>query len=165
MWMEQLEIQAKRLNVIQYHGSNRKKTANHFATSHITVTTYGDVRSEYKDYRVVKLAFQAQANHEGGIGSMPQLRPAKSRILPLMTTSWYRVVLEKANVLRKDDQALTGSQRWASSSCSLGPQTLIHGWKQKRDIFCVFTKSKQFLAILCHHLEVCYHIPGAEYTW
>ncbi len=120
MWVEHLGFWAKRLTVIQYYGSNRKKYTYNFATSHITVTTYENVRSEYKDYMAVNRAFQAQANHEGDIGSMPQLRPAESRTFPLLTTSWYRVILEEARVPRNTSKQafkavhfLQAQTRWA----------------------------------------------------
>ena len=122
MWMEQLKIWANRLMILRYHGGHRKKTAyqKDFATSHITVTTYGDVRSEYKDYKAVNLAFQAQASHRGSRDSMPKLPPPKSRILPLMTTSWYRVILEEAHVPRNTSKQLfkavyflQAQKRWA----------------------------------------------------
>ena len=100
VWMEQLKIWANRLMVLRYHGSHRKKTANRddFATSHLTVTTYDDVKSEYQTYKAINLAFQVQASHEGGLDSKPKLPPEKSRIVPLMTTSWYRVILEEAHI-------------------------------------------------------------------
>ena len=44
----------------------------------------------------MNLAFQAQAKHEGHRDSMPELPPGKSSVLPLMTTSLYRVILEEA---------------------------------------------------------------------
>ena len=102
MWMEQLSFWAKHLRVIRYHGSSRKKSNDHhhFANNHITVTTYGEVRSEYKEYKAINLAFQAQAKHEGHRESMPELPPGNSRVLPLMTTSWYRVILEEAHEVR-----------------------------------------------------------------
>ena len=122
MWMEQLKIWANRLMILRYHGSNRKNNFNRedFENSHITVTTYGDVRSEYKDYRAVSLAFQAQASHRGGRASMPKLPPPTSRIFPLMTASWHRVILEEAHVPRNTSKQLfkavyflQAHKRWA----------------------------------------------------
>lgn len=121
MWMEQLKNWANRLMVLRYHDSHRKMTANRddFATSHIT-TTYGDVMSEYKDYKAVNLAFQVQASQEGGLDSMPKLPPEKLRNLALMRTSWYHVIEEEAHIsgttlmeLFKAVSSLKEQKQWA----------------------------------------------------
>ena len=50
MWMEQLNIWANKLSITRYNGSHRKKSIDQrlFARTHITVTTYGEVRSELR---------------------------------------------------------------------------------------------------------------------
>ena len=122
MWMEQLKIWANKLSITRYHGSHRKKSVNQrlFARTHITVTTYGEVRSEYKYYKAVNLVFQAQANHNGDLRSMPKLPSENSRILPLMTTQWHRVILEEPHISRNTSKQtfkavhfLETQKRWA----------------------------------------------------
>ena len=124
MWMEQLKIWANKLLITQYHGNHRKKSVDQrlFARTHITVTTYGEERSEYKYYKAVNLVFQAQANHNGDLRSMPKLPPENSRILPLMTTQWHRVILEEAHIPRNTSKQtfkavhfLQAHKRWATT--------------------------------------------------
>ncbi|KAK0514754.1 hypothetical protein JMJ35_003371 [Cladonia borealis] len=122
MWLEQLEARAAGLDVLSYHGSQRKKKANQetFERHHVVLTTYGEVSSEYRDYRAVNLAFQAQANHKGDLKSMPGLPPPKSRKIPIMTMPWYRVILEEAHIPRNTSTEkfkavyfLEAQKRWA----------------------------------------------------
>ena len=92
MWMEQMKIWANKLSITRYYGSHRKKSVDQrlFARTDITVTTYGEVRSEYKDYKAVNLAFQAQANHDGDLVLCPSFRwrILGEGLLPLMARLW-----------------------------------------------------------------------------